>query len=150
MDFLQNLIALPGPETVQHIFFPGLGLEFDLNRVAIVLLGRPIYWYGIIIVSGLILAVALCSRWGKRYGISQDNILDLMLKAGLIPSKGEGRRLVQQGGVVVLHALGHVHPHLRHSSAGGRHHVGVNCRGHMQHDVVISGVAVVPVPRPVR
>ena len=28
-------------------------------------------------------------------------ILDLMLKAGLIPSKGEGRRLVQQGGVSV-------------------------------------------------
>ena len=41
MDFLQNLIALPGPETVQHIFFPGLGLEFDLNRVAIVLLAGP-------------------------------------------------------------------------------------------------------------
>ena len=29
------------------------------------------------------------------------NILDLMLKAGLILSKGEGRRLVQQGGVSV-------------------------------------------------
>lgn len=29
------------------------------------------------------------------------NILDLMLKAGLIPSKGEGRRLIQQGGVSV-------------------------------------------------
>ena len=29
------------------------------------------------------------------------NILDLMLKAALIPSKGEGRRLVQQGGVSV-------------------------------------------------
>ena len=29
------------------------------------------------------------------------NILDLMLKSGLIPSKGEGRRLVQQGGVSV-------------------------------------------------
>ena len=29
------------------------------------------------------------------------NILDLMLKVGLIPSKGEGRRLVQQGGVSV-------------------------------------------------
>ena len=25
MDFLQNLIALPGPETVQNVFFPGLG-----------------------------------------------------------------------------------------------------------------------------
>lgn len=29
------------------------------------------------------------------------NILDAMIKAGLIPSKGEGRRLVQQGGVSV-------------------------------------------------
>ena len=76
-----NLIALPGPETVQHIFFPGLGLEFDLNRVAVILLGRPIYWYGIIIVSGLLLAVFLCSRWGKRYGISEDQIIDLMLFA---------------------------------------------------------------------
>ena len=28
-------------------------------------------------------------------------ILDLMLKAGLIPSKGEGKRLIQQGGVAV-------------------------------------------------
>ena len=54
MDFLQNLIALPGPETVQHIFFPGLGLQFDLNRVAIVLLGRPIYWYGIIALGDML------------------------------------------------------------------------------------------------
>ena len=28
-------------------------------------------------------------------------ILDLMLACGLVPSKGEGRRLVQQGGVMV-------------------------------------------------
>lgn len=28
-------------------------------------------------------------------------VLDLLLKAGLIPSKGEGRRLVQQGGITV-------------------------------------------------
>ena len=81
MGFLQNLIALPGAETVQSVSFPGLGLEFELNRVAIIILGRPIYWYGIIIVSGLILAVILCSRWGKRYGISEDNILDMMLFA---------------------------------------------------------------------
>ncbi len=31
----------------------------------------------------------------------QIGILDLLLKAGLVPSKGEGRRLVQQGGVSV-------------------------------------------------
>ena len=29
------------------------------------------------------------------------NILELLLKTGLAPSKGEGRRLVQQGGVTV-------------------------------------------------
>ena len=81
MGFLQNIIALPGAETVQSVSFPGLGLEFDLNRVAIIILGRPIYWYGIIIVSGLLLAVYLCSRWGKRFGITEDNIIDMMLFA---------------------------------------------------------------------
>jgi len=29
------------------------------------------------------------------------NVIDLLLKAGLIPSKGEGRRLVQQGGIYI-------------------------------------------------
>jgi tyrosyl-tRNA synthetase len=29
------------------------------------------------------------------------NILDLLLKTGLVPSKGEGRRLVQQGGIYI-------------------------------------------------
>ncbi len=81
MGFLQNLIALPGPETVQSVAFPGLGLEFELNRVAIIVLGRPIYWYGIIIVSGLILAVILCSRWGKRYGITEENLIDMLMFA---------------------------------------------------------------------
>ena len=81
MDLFQNLIALPGPETVQNVFFPGLGLNFDLNRVAVIILGRPIYWYGIIITCGLLLAVFLCSRWGRRFGITEDQILDMMLFA---------------------------------------------------------------------
>ena len=75
------LISLPGPEMEQLVTFPGLGLKFTLNRVAIVILGRPIFWYGIIIVSGLMLAVYLCSRWGKRFGIQEEQILDMMLFA---------------------------------------------------------------------
>lgn len=63
------------------IFFPGLGLEFTLNRVAFTVLGRPIYWYGVIIASGLLLAVFLCGRWGKRFGITEDQIMDMMLFA---------------------------------------------------------------------
>ena len=81
MAFLEHLIALPGAETVHTVFFPGLGLEFSLNRVAIVILGRPVYWYGIIIASGLMLAVILCSRWSSRFGVNEDQILDMMLFA---------------------------------------------------------------------
>ena len=47
------------------VSFPGLGLEFELNRVAVELFGRPIYWYGVIIASGMLLAVYLCGRWGN-------------------------------------------------------------------------------------
>ena len=32
------------------------------------------------------------------------NILDLLIRTGLIPSKGEGRRLIQQGGLYLNNA----------------------------------------------
>ena len=68
---------------IKTISFPGLGLEFPLNRVAftIPVLGRPVYWYGVIITAGLVLAVFLCIRWGRRFGITEDNIIDMMLFA---------------------------------------------------------------------
>ena len=31
------------------VTFPGLGLEFHLDRVAFSLFGHPVYWYGVII-----------------------------------------------------------------------------------------------------
>jgi hypothetical protein len=40
-----------------HVQFPGLGLSFTLNRVAFTLFGMPVYWYGILIASGLLLAL---------------------------------------------------------------------------------------------
>ena len=68
---------------INTVSFPGLGLEFTLNRVAftIPVLNRPVYWYGRIITCGLILAVYLCIRWGGRFGIGEDNIIDMMLFA---------------------------------------------------------------------
>ena len=48
---------LPGDTMVNTVSFPGLGLEFDLNRVAVVLFGRNVYWYGVIIGLGFLLAV---------------------------------------------------------------------------------------------
>ena len=68
---------------INTVSFPGLGLEFTLNRVAftIPVLDRPVYWYGVIITCGLVLAVYLCIRWGGRFGINEDNIIDMMLFA---------------------------------------------------------------------
>ena len=68
---------------INTVSFPGLGLEFTLNRVAftIPVLDRPVYWYGVIITSGLILAVCLCIRWGKRFGITEDHVIDMMFFA---------------------------------------------------------------------
>ena len=66
---------------IHTISFPGLGLTFTLNRVAFTLLGRPVYWYGIIIASGLLLAVFLCGKWGKRFGITEAQITDMMICA---------------------------------------------------------------------
>ena len=66
---------------IHTVSFPGLGLTFTLNRVAFTLLGRPVYWYGIIIASGLLLAVFLCGKWGKRFGITEDQITDMMICA---------------------------------------------------------------------
>ncbi len=68
---------------IRTVTFPGLGLEFTLNRVAFTIpfLNRPVYWYGVIITCGLVLAVYLCIRWGGRFGINEDNIIDMMLFA---------------------------------------------------------------------
>ena len=70
--------------------FPGLGLEFTLDRVAFHLFGRPIFWYGIIIASGMLLAVYLCSRWAPRFGIVPDHILDLMFSLSRRPWSRSG------------------------------------------------------------
>lgn len=60
--------------------FPGLwGLKFTINRVAFEVFGIPIYWYGIIIASGFLLAVLLGMRNSKLAGIEPDNVLDLVL-----------------------------------------------------------------------
>lgn len=62
--------------------FPGLwGLKFVINRVAFEVLGVSIYWYGIIIAVGFLLAVLLGMKNSKLAGIEPDSVLDLVLFA---------------------------------------------------------------------
>lgn len=73
------------------IRFPGLGLTFTINRVALNLLGLQIYWYGIIIAAGFILATFLAVHDSKKYGIKSNDILDLLLFS--LPAAIIGARL---------------------------------------------------------
>ena len=61
--------------------FPGLGLEFELNRVAFSLFGLEIYWYGVIIAVGFILAVLYGCRKAAPFGVDQDKVLDMLFVA---------------------------------------------------------------------
>lgn len=63
------------------ITFPGLGLEFNIQRVAFSVFGISVYWYGLIIVTGLILGVLYCYRNARRFGIVPDKVIDLILFA---------------------------------------------------------------------
>ena len=66
------------------ISFPDLGLEINPSRVAFSVFGKEIYWYGIIIAFGFALAVVYGMRRAKQFGLTEDNILDMLFVA--VPS----------------------------------------------------------------
>ena len=51
----------------------------QLDRVAIQLGPFPVYWYGIIIGTGVLLGLWLATREGERLGIPKDTFVDLVL-----------------------------------------------------------------------
>ena len=65
----------------QTVSFPGLGLEFHFNNVAFRIASKPIYWYGILIMLGVILAVVYASARSRQFGIRQDDLYDAVLFA---------------------------------------------------------------------
>ena len=62
------------------ISFPGLFGDWEFNPSPVAIdIGNGIYWYGILICLGLILAVLFCSARVKRYGLTEDNVYDLII-----------------------------------------------------------------------
>lgn len=64
---------------MEPIAFPGLGIEFTINRIAFSFFGIDIYWYGIIIASGFFLAVLLAMRNSEKFGINKNDVLDMII-----------------------------------------------------------------------
>ncbi len=62
------------------VSFPGLGIEeFTLDRVAFSLFGKEVYWYGVIITLGIVVAFIHAYLRVKQEGIKTDDILDVGL-----------------------------------------------------------------------
>ena len=65
------------------VSFPGLGLNFSVNRVAFSIGDFNVYWYGIIIGAGFLLALLFALKNLKRFGINSDSFFDCVL-VGLV------------------------------------------------------------------
>ena len=72
---------------MNKITFPNLNLEFNINPVATTVFGKDVYWYGIIIMTGIVLALILAHRKIKKMSeleknytkISWETFTDLVL-----------------------------------------------------------------------
>ncbi len=62
-----------------YIEFPYLDLKFFINRVAFHIGEKPVYWYGLIIALGLVVAAITAIYLGKKNQVSSDTILDIVL-----------------------------------------------------------------------
>ena len=58
-----------------------LGSVPQLDRIAIQLGPFPVYWYGVIIGTGVLLGLWLATREGERLGVPKDTFIDLVLFA---------------------------------------------------------------------
>ena len=62
-----------------NVSFPKMGIELMVNPVALSIGNFNIYWYGIIIGTGFLLALLFAVKSLKRYGISNDAFFDCVL-----------------------------------------------------------------------
>ena len=66
--------------TDSPIRFPGLFGDWTFTASSKAIdVGHGVYWYGILIALGLLLALLLCMKERVKYGISEDNLYDGLL-----------------------------------------------------------------------
>ncbi len=62
-----------------HVYFDGLGIDFDLPSVAFSLFGYDVHWYGIVIAFGFTLAVLYGGRMAYKWKMSLDGMTDVLI-----------------------------------------------------------------------
>ena len=64
---------------MKEIHFTGLGLDLEVNSIAIKLGNISIYWYAIFIVIAFSVAILFCKRDDGKYNIKYEQILEVLL-----------------------------------------------------------------------
>lgn len=62
-----------------NVSFPGFGLDFTISPVAFSIGTYHIYWYGLIIASGLLLAVLYAWKSSPRYNVDFNKLVNCIL-----------------------------------------------------------------------
>ncbi|OOB78391.1 MAG: prolipoprotein diacylglyceryl transferase [Epulopiscium sp. Nuni2H_MBin003] len=62
-----------------NIYFPYLNLSFNIDNIAFTLFNLPIYWYGIILTSGILLGTQMAAFMGKKERINPELVYDFIM-----------------------------------------------------------------------
>ena len=61
------------------VTFPGLGLSFEVSRVAFTIGSINIYWYGVLIALGIVLGFLFVLRHCAEFGVDGDAMVDVIV-----------------------------------------------------------------------
>lgn len=61
------------------ITFPGLNLQFNINKIALSIGGISIYWYAILMTSAFVISLLIYKLKNGKFEIKFSDILDLAL-----------------------------------------------------------------------
>lgn len=69
---------------MEYVEFPNLfSGEIPVNRVAFSIFGFNVYWYALLIGLGILLAGIYCTKRGRKYGITGDDVFDAIFYGGI-------------------------------------------------------------------
>ncbi len=64
---------------MSKIVFPSLNLEFNISKIAFKIGSADVYWYAVLIVSGIVLSLFLMGFTKKKYGIKYEDFLEIFI-----------------------------------------------------------------------
>lgn len=64
--------------------FPALGLKMEINNIAFSIGDFSVYWYGLLIGGGMLLALLFCFSKARSFGIDDDKLVDVVFVTTII------------------------------------------------------------------